>query len=97
MVDVERAVSLLRGLGWLVTPPPAEKPPEPVVGQTWVSPKPGVKARTIVAIGPHRWWHDEPCVSFTRAGEEGVHPNVLRPSAWRAWVAKSDARPGESQ
>jgi hypothetical protein len=92
-IELDNAASLLRRNGWVVVPPA----PEPKVGQTWVSPKPGVEPRTVVKIGPGRAWHpDIPCVHFTVPSEPEPSKfgfRYLTREAWDAWVRKSEARP----
>lgn len=95
-MDLEGAAVMLREAGWTVLPPPAEKPPEPQVGQVWVSPKRRVEPRTVVKIGPHRCWSgDVECVHFTAPSDAPSKwgPRALHRAAWDSWVKKSGARP----
>lgn len=83
----------LRAAGWTVIAPvdPGARIPEPAVGQVWAGPKDRVPKRTVVGIGPHRWWPGQACVFYRLEG--GEHAMTLNPKAWRAWAKKSGARP----
>lgn len=96
VADIKTAVDLLRGAGWIVTPPPEEAIPEPAVGQVWRSPNPRIEPRTIVGIGPRRGWKDPDTISFTSASKpphEKWGPSALNKDGWRKWVKSSGARP----
>ena len=86
------AAALLRAAGWVVVPPPSPSAPEPMTGQTWVSPKPRVEARTITRIGYHsHWpWAADACVYFTTPSGRGA---CVNPETWAQWVQRSQARP----
>ncbi len=85
------ALHTLRSAGWTCTPPsdPAAPIPAPAVGQVWRSGKRGGPTRQVIELF-EKWGH--PAVRYaTRNGEVAW----LRLTAFRAWAARSGARPDE--
>jgi hypothetical protein len=91
-IELDNAASLLRQHGWVCVPPAAEKPTEPEVGQTWVSPKPRIEPRTITKIAASRTfpWAGDKCVYFTTPSGRSKH---LTPEGFHVWVRRAEARP----
>lgn len=84
----DQALELLRAAGWTCIPPARDRPPEPAVGQVWVSSKPRTEARTVVELRLNSWGED--VVAFTTPSGGGA---VILAHTWRTWVRKSGARP----
>ena len=90
------AAALLTSAGYTVIAPvdPSSVIPAVAVGQVWVSPRPGVEARTVTSTTSVGAWV-RPFVTFTKPSDPvGMkYPNRLTPEAFRTWARKTGARP----